>query len=354
MIQILPVNATKTLNQWFHDNPTFYDDMLTAGTIDEATIGLIHKFYGLRTLCDDENFTRFYERQLDLVLPRYNKLLRFENTEFDAMVNSYRERQVTGEGSEISVSSTDKTKSEQSTTNETATDIKTPDVTVTQGGSMEETRQFEEERTPNITVTDEGTDHIKTKGGVDHTKGGSIITSTDISNASVGKQNPQSISYAQTPVGQVPNLNWEYPSTQAQDKQTGTTTESYNNYVDRDEYDDYEVEHSREDREKTTTGNETKEGSDTKETQRNLTEHKSGTETDVTTSLKTGSLAESESTDSDGTKTTSDLIRERWTGRDNLTPQDALNSAMNYIKNSSAFVWLKEQLEVCFLSVYDI
>ena len=145
----------------------------------------------------------------------------------------------------------------------------------------------------------------------------------------MAKQNPQSISYEESTINEIPGLNWSYPSTQQQSDGDNTTSNSS---------------------ESEGTGH-----SDTVQSDTNSnTNRQTGTETtsDLNTRNITGNETES------GTKGTekvkSGIIRSQWTGRDGLTPQAALSDAMKYIKNSSSFKWLKEQLEVCFLSVYDI
>lgn len=49
------------------------------------------------------------------------------------------------------------------------------------------------------------------------------------------------------------------------------------------------------------------------------------------------------------------IRHDRYTGRDNVLPQDAVKSAMNYLQNySTAFEWLCNKLEINFIGVYDI
>lgn len=331
----LPITATKTLNQWFHDNPTFYDEMLLAGDIDEATIGSIHKWYGLRILCDDDNFDRFYERQLELALPRYNKLIRLENTEFDAMVNSYKERQVLDMGSEQGSETSEKT------TGLTATENIERDKSTTERiiDDIANTKV----RTPNITVEDEGsTSSTSNTDTESHTEGGTTSNGSNV-NVSVSKQNPQSISYGQAAVGSIPNLNWEYPSAQSQSEgnNTGATTS------------DNDSTGSTDTTQSGTSGNtQTTTGTDTNvETGQNV-KNKTGSEED--SESRTKGQNGTENNDLETLKTNTNTRREQLTGREGLTPQAALREAMSYVKTSSAFAWLKEQLEICFLSVYDI
>lgn len=303
----VPITAQITYEEFMIDSPTFFDEMLEDGLIDEATVGSLAKWFNKRIVCDDFNFDVFYERQLELTLPRYNKLIRLENTEFDALVNTYRERQVVGDGSEISSGEASRSTSE--------TDALTRGETVT--------------RTPNLTTVTEG----ETSGTSNSTTSSEGSTSsqstTESGTKSVSKAAPQSISYPQTPTDHVPSLDWQYPSAQSQSENESESSSSG------------------------TSSNEgSSSSSETGESE--TTQRETGTETTVKAGTDSRVKSGSESEETGNSKTTSDLIREQWTGREDLTPQEALKTAMAYVKTSSAFSWLKEQLEVCFLSVYDI
>lgn len=331
----LPITATKTLNQWFHDNPTFYDEMLLAGDIDEATIGSIHKWYGLRILCDDNNFNRYYERQLELILPRYNKLIRLENTEFDAMVNSYRERQVLDMGSEQG--------SETSERNNDLTATENIDRDRTHNNRVVDDTSSTSVRTPDLLVEEEGHNSSTSNSDTDsHSEGSSTSNGTNMGR-NVAKQNPQSISYNQAPVGAIPNLNWEYPSTQSQSD--GSNTGSTTTENDTDGSTDT-TQSGTSDSSQTTTG------TDTNVTNGQTVRNENGAVNENEERTKGQNITENG--EKETLKTTTGTKREQWTGRDGLTPQDALEKAMRYVKMSSAFSWLKEQLEICFLSCYDI
>lgn len=332
---ILPITATKNLNQWFHDNPQFYDEMLTAGIIDEATISNIHKWYGLRTLCDDEHFSIFYERQLELVLPRYNKLIRLENTEFDAMVNSYRERQVLDMGSEQGSENSEKinnttdnemrevnsSDTDRSVTDSNSTAVRTPDLTVASDSSNTSTSNADTEN---------------------HSEGGTTGSGSNTSR-SVAKQNPQSISYQGAAVGSIPNLDWQFPS--AQNQSDGTSESATTSENDSTGSTDTTQTGTSSDTQTTT-------GTDTNVNNGQTITNSNGS-TEKTEEITRGKRA-SENGEIETLKTTTGTKREQWTGRENLTPQNALTEAMRYVKTSSAFAWLKEQLDVCFLSIYDI
>lgn len=305
----LPITATIKFSQWENDHPHFYDEMLTSGIIDEATIASLSKWFKYRTICDDVRFDDFFERQLELCLPRYNKLIRLETTEFDSLVSVYRERQVvdisTSEGSET----TSGTKTAVTSDTDGRTTTRTPDLTTTDSGA-----------------SSSGTESSGSSSNSTDTTGG-----TTNENVSVAKQNPQSISYGSGVVaGEIPALDWQYPSAQNQSK---STMEYVNHNVD-------------------STGS-TSSTNKTSGTTSN-TNVLSGTDTTVESGTRSGNQSITDENSVDRESSSNSTKREIFTGRDGLTPQDALASAMRYVKTSSAFVWLKEQLEVCFLSVYDI
>ena len=332
---MIPITATMTFSEWTTDNPHFYDDRLDLGIIDEATIASIEDWFCFRTLCDDNKFNVFFGRQLDLVLPRYNKLVRLENADFDALVNTYRERQVTGTGSEGETNSKEKTGSKTDEYEIDESKVRTADLTVTTDETKLRTPNLSSQETRNLTdvsATQGETVTDGTVGVTEHTDGRAL-----------NKQNPQSISYASASAGDIPSLDWKYPSTQTQSDGDSTSTTDDDTTVTRDDTTTT-----------TRTGTDTtvQTGTDTVDT--DGTKATTGTDTIATTGDDTRTIATSEAEEGEKTKTTSDLIREIWTGRDNLTPQEALKSAMAYVRTSSAFAWLKEQLEVCFLSVYDV
>lgn len=303
----LPIAEMKTYEEWYEEYPDFYDSRIEAGAIDQATVNSIFDWFRYRHLCDNDKFSTFFGRQLDISLPRYNKLIRLENTDFDAMVNTYRERQLEGSSAETGSVDTEKTSAGTSNVDSGNTTVRTPNITVADTGS-------------NSSTTDSDSS----------TSGTSSSTSNSESNtSSVSKQNPQSISYEQSTVGEVPPLNWQYPSSQQQtDSENENTTSSTSSG---------------------TSSTDTTQSGTTSNTQTTT-----GTETTVFDGSTDTATSETVNGSVDSTKSKTNMDREIWTGRDNLTPQEALTMAMQYVRKSSAFVWLLDQLNSCFLSIYDI
>lgn len=336
-----------TYSEFLTDNPTFWNDRLSGGDIDAATVASIEKWFGNRIVCDDFQFETFFDRQLDLVLPRYNKLIRLENTDFDALINIYRERQVTDTGSESGTESTSLEKEGSATKTGSNSTIRTPNLV----DESVRTPNLTERgiRTPDLTVTDNGESSSTTETDTtSHSEGGTTSAGTN-DTASVSKQNPQSISYGAAVVGQVPPLDWSYPSSQQQTHSTnnGSGTSENDNTGSTDT-----TQSGTRENVQTTTGTDTNTntttGTDTNRTTR------TGTETTTQQSSDSTSNEGSETGSKESSLTKSNLKREIFTGRDSLTPQDALRDAMSYVKQSSAFAWLKDQLAICFYGVYDI
>lgn len=304
----LPITATKTYSQWKTENPDFYDDLISEGLIDEATVSSIDKWFKYRTVCDDVRFTEFFERQLDLCLPRYNKLIRLENTEFDALVNTYRERQVIGISTSEGSTSRSGSRTGESESESTTEVVRTPALVTTDEGQAQSTSES----------TSTGHNETDTTGGTTH------------ENINVSKVNPQSISYSGAALGNIPDLNWEYPSSQNQSKSVM-------------QYNDDHVE-----------GNNTSATDGSSSSLNSNTNRLTGTDTTESTVNATSTEGETTSETIDTEGSANSTTREIYTGRDGLAPQEALARAMRYVKTSSAFVWLKDNLELCFLSVYDI
>ena len=365
---MLAITASKTYSQWLIDNPNFFDEYLEDDLIDEATVLSINKWYKYRVICDDIRFTEFFERQLDLILPRYNKLLRQENVEFDALVNVYRERQVVDMGSELGSETSNLSRATTESGTDAKTTTRTPDLTTEKNGETTKTVDTDttdsndrsSTRTPNLTTTDNGTTSSTSETDTtNHTEGENSSESAGM-NASVGKQNPQSISYASGfDSDGMPSLDWSYPSNQAQTKNRNETSGS-NESNGTGSSDTTQSGSSANTNVLTGTDNTQDIGysAGTLDTTENGTSENTETLTGTDTTVESGTHSRNGSIADEGSKdierTTSNTKREIFTGRDGLTPQAALKEAMSYIKTSSSFVWLKDQLEVCFLSVYDI
>lgn len=373
MSTFLNVNSSKKYDEWIGENSQFFSNLENDYdvTVDAGTQDLIELFFGNRYICDDDNFDRFFKRTLINTWDRYVDLLRIEKTEIDPLVADYFENQLVHTG--------EMTGSKQGTTSgETIygkTDTLTHNTTVTEDNTITDdetdTRTLDlakdntrtndladsHTRTDNLAHGNTRTDNLSNS----NTRTDNLTTTTDSKNARGDAVNPQSLEYSGTTAGSLPSLDWQYMSNQAQEEgegtetqtgtvqnsgtQTGTVTDQGTNTgtvtnagtntgtitdagtetgTDTLVKDGDKVE----DKEKHTTGTETHALSGTDETSGNSTEETSGTDTHTD--------------------------RERHTGRTGILPQEALRKAKAYIQKSRAFDWLKDELEPCFISIYDI
>lgn len=330
---ILYVNSSKKYDEWLADNTDFFSNLENDYdvTVDPGTQDLIELFFGNRYISDDDNFDRFFKRTLLNTWDRYIDLLRIEKTEIDPLVADYFENQLVHTG--------EMTGSKQGTTSgETTygkTDTLTHNVTVTEDNSIatDET----DTRTLNLANNNTRTDDLANS----NTRTDNLTTTTDSKQARGDAVNPQSLEYSGTTAGSLPSLDWQYMSNQAQEEgegtehqtgtvsnqgtQTGTVTDAGTHTGTDTNVKDKDVS---EDKSKHTTGTEARTIGGSDETMGNSTEETSGTDTHTD--------------------------RERHTGRTGILPQEALRKAKAYIQKSRAFDWLKDELEPCFISIYDI
>lgn len=322
----LEVKATKTYQQYLSDNPNFFDGMSEFAwnedeqryvnvPVKDVTKELIDNWFGSRIVCSDENFERFFSRQFNLCALRYSQLSRIELSSFDPLVSDYMERRATNNNTRSTSSSKDANKSNTSNT----------EINKTQNSEQDS----ENTRTPDLTRTDTSTRN-NTDSANDSKVGSSNSESKDIA---MNKIAPMSISYADNADGKLPNLDWSYATGQDQKENTtnGSTTET-----------DTHAGSSEENYSNTSkdSGNEKSVGNTTTTSTDNSTYNITGSETlnETGTSTETGDSED----------------REVRTGRGGLTPQEAFRTAVSYLKTSSAWEWMRGQLEECFLSVYDI
>ena len=333
MSTFLNVNSSKKYDEWIEDNSDFFSDLENDYdvTVDAGTQDLIGLFFGNRYICDDDNFDRFFKRTLINTWDRYVDLLRIEKTEIDPLVADYFENQLvhTGEmtGSKLGTTS--------GLVEYGKTDTLTHNVTVTEdnSGTVDET----DTRTLNLANANTRTDNLANS----NTRTDNLTTTTDNKQAGANAVNPQSLEYSGTTAGNLPSLDWQYMSNQEQTEGEGT------------EHQTGTVQNSG-----TQTGTVTDQGSHTgtetnvkdKDTSEDKEKHTTGTEARVIGGQDESSGNSTEATS--GTDTHTD--RERHTGRTGILPQEALRKAKAYIQKSRAFDWLKDELEPCFISIYDI
>lgn len=336
--------ATMTFDEYLTANSDTYGTV----DVDDDTKSAIYDWFQFRHVVDDEKFGVFFRRRLSISSRRYEQLLRVELTEFDPLVSTYRERQLKQSGtlgkSGTNKNSTTRTGSNTTTTKESGTDTttgtRTPNLTTTDTPNVTETRKdtYGQTNTRTGSETDE------------ETRNGTTSRETEADAVNVQKQAPQSIAYSSASDGEIPALDWQYMTSQAQAKNTSSETGSTDDSTDREHtYNSVkDAKGGSDTSELSRTGSNTTKQTGTEATEANVTYGKTVT---VTSSPDNVDTSEGSTQD---TETRDFVDQEIWTGRDGLTPQEALQKARDYIIISNAFAWLRNQLEPCFLAIYDV
>lgn len=330
----MEVNATKTFDEFLSENPNFYNNVsgyswdnetkswVNTG-IDQATQTLLEEWFGLRTICDDENFTRFFKRAIDLNSLRYANLKRIELTAFDPFVADYTEKRI------------ERNDTNTQTGSKSSSNVSEKEVTFSDTRLRADNLQ--EQRTDNLSESNTNNSSSTDSRDISTTDTPNLTTTENTSLVGANKSAPQSISYAGATAGTIPSLDWSYMTAQEQQKgqnqtqQTGTTI----NVVDEDDS-----------RSSTSTDQKTNTGTQT------IVNTGSQTTTDTGTRNEDGTVTgtEQNSVSITGASDTKEIA----TGREGILPQEALDKAVRYLRTSSAFEWFRKQLEPCFLSIYDI
>lgn len=348
------MNQLKTFDDFISD--VGQSTVFANTTIDEATQGSLIEWYGFRKVCDNDRFLRYFQRQLNLVTHQYEEYLRIESVQIDPMVSEYLERQIKRKGTDSGTV----TRSNQETRNlsnkvnttESGTDESTTtrDLTAVHDGTRDTTSSGSGTVTTDTTGTSkvDGTGTVEVK---DVGEGTNTNTRTS-NNKHLSGNLPQSSINAGG--GFPDSLNWEYLTQQDESKDTTTdngTKKDNNTQTTTRNTTDTTTTDGNTQQESTTIG--------TDEETSHSTDTDTGTiKTDGTTSLNrdvsgtdTGTV-ESEGQDVSNKQSDEDT-RERYTGR-HEAPQDMLDRAREYILSTNAFKWLRDQVEVCFMCVYEI
>lgn len=392
-----------TYLEWRTANPT----VLTEKTeLDEATIQLLSDWFDSRFLCDDDNFERFFVRQINLDYWQYNQLLRLQSVEFDPMVSQYLERWVNRTGTQDNTSKTSGKTSDsgtgsstvQGTTSstpgvtETSETTRTPNTTITSTSTPGVRESTETTHTPNTTVTSTGSSDGNSSGSSEttgsttetsnNTGTNSQETTSSTNSRALSGVLPDSSTYAPTG-GDNPNtditgfpnaLNWTYASSQngsvGKDSSsvTGTNATNVNSEgSSTSNVTDSTTTHTESESTTTTSGTDTTTVATTRTGSDETTTHSTGTETTVVETSRSGSdqstnnttttsedqRSGTSETDVTGSSSFDHTDKEISTGRGEA-PQDMLQRAKSYIMNMNAFEWLVKDLDKCFLGVYNI
>lgn len=292
--------------------------------MDAALQTTIYDWFQFREVCDDEKFPAFFLRELKKDLRKYNQLLRIQpgqslvfpdgrtrEVTYDWLVQTYRELREQG----------------------TLTGSKSETTSKSGSGEIEESTERSitgtgttgEQGTKNITRNDTGSG--SSSGSSESS--GENSTSSDNNEKSLGKGNPQSISYSDD--GFPDDLNWQYPGQQGEVKGSESTTGSNSEETEqRDEW--------------SQTGQAT-----TAETT-SKSGNSSNTETDEATKNVTNSITEQGTLTGSDNQTTDKKTIEAGRG---LDPATILQNAVDFILNSEAWDFLYKRLDTCFMGLYD-
>ena len=356
--------ATKAaLYQWFASRVINTEEQEDFAT-DFDEMGIPSQYF---SNVDFGKFIRFFNTELLNDEYRYKELLRIELTQFDPMVADYLEAWTkdthSGESATAemghdtpsmvmdTVTRTDNTKKEVSG-GDTKTlehgEKATTDITVTPGVTDTNTRSFNNYQ---HTVEDETLQDTVDTQSYDNYK-----ETTEGNQSSMAKNLPNSIMYSGATAGQLPALDWSTGSGQNQAKSDGTLEKegSIENRHSHDTRSTATDTGSIVDTTSHTGSNETsgtlyeKSGTDTTRGTNSSTEENTGT---VTTQTTKSSVSGHYDKSHDVTDSSTDEHKEIRTGRSGVLPQEAMPKAINYIKNSRAFDWLKGELDSCFLQI---
>lgn len=355
----------------------------------------VYLHFKYRQVCDNTRFADYFHDTLNRSYRRFNELSRIEPgiSKFDWMVEEYleSERTHTGKGSETkdsnadktshkgqsitvsdngsnstahtgTVTTSDKTGSESNTTGNQTTTYN-GSKTVTENGNTSEKTDYTGSETRNAVRTPELKTAVKDTGK----------NTTDTTNRSMAKAMPMEASYNAAAGGDLPQLNWSNPSSQAQTevkdtqntesnsetnstgKETTNETKSFTGRSDSKTGSGHkETAESFSDRSDTVNGTETVKTSGTNDGKTTYDEHNGGTSNrTMITSFGDGEDSE-KTTGKEAVNSQEEAIdREIHTGRHGNV-SDILASAQDYIKSSSAFKWLIAQLEEDFLQIFDV
>lgn len=267
-------------------------DLYDGIDIDEATQQSIYDWYQYREVCDEEDkFKRFFRRKLAINAYQYNQLIRLQYTDFDPLVNSYHESLTQNRA-------------------EHAGSISVENTGNTSGSVSDNV----------LHASTETTRHTGTVGSVGNSATTTSEESTDdIKN--LARSFPGSTIYPTQIGGGVPDkLDWTHASGQEETDSTGTRSSSNT-------------------------------GSDSHTRTDNLIDESTGSGSETGTHTTSGTSASTSASSTAGTQESATNYIS--TGRDGLTPQEALKQAMEYVKKSDAFDWLRVELEECFIMVYN-
>lgn len=347
---------------------------------------MINDRFEFREICDDEKMYKFFTRTIKTVRDRYIDMIRMETIKFDPMVSRYFEQEVTVDGN-TSMRDNRLAITEgrnQSSNSNTLIKDNYADYTGYDKYHDHEEGERNNEGEKHDTGHDgreysNSTNSSSNSSGYEYSGSNTTIynhdhvegsTNNSEINRSASKQAPMNASGVQIngDTGKLQHLDFNYASVYSQNDTTGNGGNTSDDTVNGSN---------------TTSGNSSNSASETGHTSgsgsegidksldnehedhddfentkdhrydRDLHDHIHGTDINTGGGTETSRNTVDDLTTHDGSN--SEVRHNRFTGRDGVLPQDALNRAMNYLQNySTAFEWLCNKLEINFINVYEI
>ena len=304
---------------------------------------MLTDYFRFREVCDDEKMSVFFWRDLNIYANRYKALVRVETIDFDPMVNRYFESEF--------VSNHSNSGSEQGSVSMAGTSTSTEAGNSATSGTTEESASST--TTTNITGADNrsgskfGSTDTTTQNNTETSADATTNTAVDSTSKSANKVAPMDASNAGGTSGKLNNLDFTYASGYNQ-TDSNSTTDSTNHSEGTSE--GYSTSNG------VSSENSSENGSHS-ESQQSSTASGTNGESNSTTVTNNTVNGESSSEQTNAklfNNTGSDVNRNRYTGREGLTPPQAMALASDYLMNySTAFKWLCKNLEKNFISLYN-
>lgn len=351
-------------------------DLTNKWKLDPASIQFIISYFYHREICDDDKMELFFWRELDLWRDKYIDYLRLETTAYDPLVNRYFEAQYIGRNvSKIdSANEGNNSGSVTDITNVSSTGNKTANSTTTESGngftngstnrttSGHETHNNSGNDTRN-TVRNDSSDETASKNTSSTTDGYNTNESTAKTANKIAPMNASNATGAGGNAnGKLGNLDFKYASDYHQTDNDGSDT-NHSATVGSESGTTHIQSTGTESSSGTTheNGESRSNGTEYVSSNENRGDSRNGTGTATETSAD-ASQTQGSSTNSGAYSSLTQTATEqdsantnRYTGREGLTPQEALDRAIKYINgNSPSILWLCHILETCFICVYDI
>lgn len=303
------MQKTKQFNVFYNENP----DALFLDLVDDETQELLADYFWDRYVTDDDRFIRYFTRNLKRVANKYNNDLRVETIQIDPMVTKYLEEQEflksKGESTRQKTAADEKT---QVRTNQGTVTVKTDDTSTndvnstnsaTTSGTHNETNVVDQD------TTEHDTDTIRQRD-----------LQSDMPHSNVS---------GVTSGGLMANVNWRYAS--------GMTDHGEDNSSNKTGTND-----------STTKINGTDSVTESGKAETTSSGKLDGTQVTTRNDGYTQSDTQNKNDSENGTETRNDEKRRVYTGRDGIAAE-ILSKTRDYIRRSTAFEMLLDELEICFM-----